>query len=71
MTSLPPRLPLTRQPLVTAELIDHHRRVAHGLRNAEIRRVFGQGFHVVALPLRALSRFRNRKKEKRPCVSTI
>lgn len=71
MTSLPSRLPLTRQLLVAPELIDHHRRIAHDLRNAEIRRVFGQGFLVLILPLRALRRFRKRKKENRPCVSTI
>jgi hypothetical protein len=71
MNPMPPRLPLARQQLVTPELIDHHRRVAHGLHSAEIRRVFGQSVHILALPLHALSKFRKRKKEKRPCVSTI
>jgi hypothetical protein len=41
MTPVSPRLSSARQPFVTPELIDHHRRVAHEPRNAEIRRVFG------------------------------
>lgn len=71
MTPLLPNLLSVRQPLVTPELIEHHCRIAHDLRNAEIRRAFGRCFHMLALPLHALNKLRKSKKEERPCVSTI
>lgn len=58
MTPLPrfQRPPTIRQPIVTSELIDHHRGLAHDMRNAAIQRSIERGIHMLRLLFRMLRR---------------
>lgn len=65
-----PKAPVSRKLIVTPELIEHHRRLAHDLRRAAIRRALKRGIRMARSLPRLWDKPANPTKESPPCNST-